>query len=129
MTSMTEVLDTLRAAADRRDRAGILSLVTPDVEYHYHVGSKPLVGVDRIGRFLDDYWGRSKDNVWDIYAAAETGDKLLVEGCEEYTDLASGRRVVNRYMGIFEFRGGRIAKWRDYFHMQPQPQAPVQGST
>lgn len=121
MSRMRAVLQALQDANDRRDRAAVLALVTPDVEYHYHVGSKPLVGPEKIGRFLDAYWGRSQDPEWHIETWAEAGDKLLVEGHDAYTDIASGERIVNRYMGILEFRDGRVHRWRDYFQLGPVP--------
>ena len=74
----------LQNLAERRDRAAILAMVTPDLEYHYHVGSKPVTGPKRLGRFLDNYWGRSKDGVWKIETFAQSGDTLLMEGWEEY---------------------------------------------
>ena len=91
--------------------------MTPDLEYHYHVGSKPVRGPDGLGRFLDNYWGRSKDTVWKIETFAQDGNKLLMEGWEEYTDTTNGRRIMNRYMGAMEFRDGKIARWRDYFQL------------
>ena len=121
MSPMMQVLDILRDANVRRDKAAILAVVTPDVEYHYHVGSPPLVGAAKLGKFLDRYWAMSADPEWVIINHAESGDRLLVEGYEEYRDVATGRQVMNRYMGILEFRDGRIARWRDYFQMQPTP--------
>lgn len=123
MSRMRAVLQALQDANERRDRAAVLALVTPDVEYHYHVGTKPLLGPEKIGRFLDAYWGRSKDPVWQVDTWAETGDKLLVEGYDAYTDIATGERVTNRYMGILEFRDGGIHRWRDYFQLGPTPAA------
>lgn len=123
MATMTETMRAIVAAADRRDRAAILALVTPDLEYHWHVGSPPIHGVEKFGRFLDMLWGKSQDNVWTIEAMAEAGDRLLVEGCETYTEVGTGRRVVNRYMGSLHFRDGRIAKWCDYFQYDPPPAA------
>jgi ketosteroid isomerase-like protein len=117
------LVERLQAAADRRDRAAILAMVTPDLEYHYHVGSKPVTGPEGLGRFLDNYWGRSKDGVWQITSFAQDGDKLLMEGWEEYTDTTSGNRVMNRYMGVMEFRDGKIARWRDYFQLNRPPAA------
>ena len=113
----------LQAAADRRDRAAILAMVTPDLEYHYHVGSKPVKGPEGLGRFLDSYWSRYKDGVWHIDTFAQSGDKLLMEGWEELTEIASGQRVTNRYMGVMEFRDGKIAGWRDYFQLNRPPAA------
>ena len=65
-------------------------MVTPDLEYHYHVGSKPVKGPEGLGRFLDSYWSRSKDGVWHIDTFAQSGDKLLMEGWEELTEIATG---------------------------------------
>lgn len=121
MATPIDIVKTLQGAAERRDRAAILALVTQDLEYHYHVGSKPVQGPEGLGRFLDRYWARSKDGVWRIETFAQSGDKLLMEGYEEYTDTTNDKRVVNRYMGVMEFRDGRIARWRDYFQLDRQP--------
>ncbi len=123
---MSKYIDTvkqLQSAADRRDRAAILAMVTPDLEYHYHVGSKPVKGPEGLGRFLDSYWSRYKDGVWQITSFAQDGDKLLMEGWEELTEIATGQRVKNLYMGVMEFRDGKIAGWRDYFQLNRPPAA------
>lgn len=118
MSRKIELVKTLQSAAERRDREAILALVTPDLEYHYHVGSKPLVGIEKLNKFFDGYWSRFKDGVWRIDTFAESGDKLLMEGVEEYTEVATGKRIVNRYMGVMEFRDDKIARWRDYFQLE-----------
>jgi limonene-1,2-epoxide hydrolase len=121
---MADLIDTVRelqAALGRRDRAAILAFVAPDLEYHYHVGSKPLHGVDRFGKFLDGYFALMQDVDWKIERWAQNGDVLMTEGYEEYTDTQTGQRLTNRYMGSMEFRGGKIAKWRDYFQKGPVP--------
>lgn len=117
MGTLFDVVRQVQAAAERRDRAAVLALVTPDLEYHYHVGSKALHGPEKLGKFLDNYWGRSKDNVWKIETWAQSGDTLLMEGWEEFTDTTTGQRVRNEYMGSMQFRDGKIARWRDYFQM------------
>jgi limonene-1,2-epoxide hydrolase len=122
MSSLIDIVKSLQSANERRDRAAILAMVTPDLEYHYHVGSKPVHGPEGLGKFLDRYWANSKGGVWKIETFAQSGDKLLMEGFEEFTEINSGRRVMNRYMGMMEFRDGRIARWRDYFQMEKQPQ-------
>ncbi len=123
MSGHIDVLNALQAANIRRDKAAILALVTPDVEYHFHVGTPPLVGVEGISRFLDRYWGMVSELVWRIDHHAENGDKLLVEGYEEFVDTTTGKRVSHPYMGIFEIRDGKIARWRDYFEKDPAPTA------
>ncbi len=123
MSAYIELVKKLQNLAERRDRAAILAMVTSDLEYHYHVGSKPVTGPEGLGRFLDNYWGRSKDGVWKIETFAQSGDTLLMEGWEEYTDTTNGNRVMNRYMGAMEFRDGKIARWRDYFQLNRPPAA------
>jgi limonene-1,2-epoxide hydrolase len=123
MSAYIELVKKLQGLAERRDRAAILAMVTSDLEYHYHVGSKPVNGPEGLGRFLDNYWGRSKDGVWKIETFAQSGDTLLMEGWEEYTDTTNGNRVLNRYMGAMEFRDGKIARWRDYFQLNRPPAA------
>jgi limonene-1,2-epoxide hydrolase len=107
MSAFIELVKKLQGLAERRDRAAILAMVTPDLEYHYHVGSKPVTGPEGLGRFLDNYWGRSKDGVWKIETFAQSGDKLLMEGWEEYTDTTNGNRVMNRYMASWNFATAR----------------------
>lgn len=123
MSDYVELVKSLQGAADRRDRAALLAMVTPDLEYHYHVGSKPVKGPEGLGRFLDSYWSRFKDGVWEITSFAQDGDKLLMEGWEELTEIATGQRVKNLYMGVMEFRDGKIARWRDYFQLNRPPAA------
>ena len=38
MSAYIELVKKLQHLAERRDRAAILAMVTPDLEYHYHVG-------------------------------------------------------------------------------------------
>ena len=116
---MSAKIDTVRAvmeAMQRRDIDAFLEHLTEDIEYHFHVGSRPLLGKDWVRRFLNKYDAGNTEVVWTISTFAENGDKLLVEGLEEYVD-ESGEAVKHPYMGIFEFRDGRICGWRDYFQM------------
>jgi limonene-1,2-epoxide hydrolase len=124
MSELMSAIERLQEANKRRDKQAVLALVTADVEYQYHVGSKPLLGVERVARFLDRYWEITADLEWRIDRWARNGNKLLVEGYEEYTDTRTGARVAHPYMGIFEFRDGLIARWRDYFEMDsPAPES------
>ncbi len=122
MADLMDLVRQMQAAVKRQDRAAILALVTPDLEYHYHVGSKPLLGAAKLSKFLDAYWGRMKDTDWTIEKWAQAGsDTLLMEGFEAYTDAQTGERKTNKYMGSMVFRDGKIALWRDYFQMGPAP--------
>src|SRR4026207_1046529 len=133
MSAYIELVKKLQHLAERRDRAAILAMVTPDRSYPYPVGSKPVKGPEGLGRFLDNYWGRSKDAVWKIQTFAQSGDTLLMEGWEGDTDTTNHNRVMTRsmgagramtrYRGAVEFRDGKMARWRDYFQLNRPPAA------
>ena len=105
------------AATEAKDHDTFLGYLTDDIEYHYHVGSRPLLGKEWVQKFLNKYEDIAADVLWRIDRYAETDDCLFVEGYEEYTDRRTGDRMAHPYMGILEFRDGKIAKWRDYFEM------------
>ena len=115
--SAREKLAVVQAIIDawkQKDVDGVLSRLCEDVEYHYLVGERPLVGRDWVRRFLERFGGHIEgDNRWRILRCAEAGDALLLEGVDDYL-TADGHRVRYPYMGVFEFRDGRVARWRDY---------------
>jgi limonene-1,2-epoxide hydrolase len=120
-TAVTEAkIDTIRRlqqAMAAKDKATFLGFFAPEVEYHYHVGTRPLIGIEWVEKFVSKYWADNSGATWIIERHAETDSHLFTEGREEYVN-ASGQTVVHRYMGIIEFRGdGKIVSWRDYFQM------------
>lgn len=117
MSEKMKIVEALRSASLGQDHEAFLSHLTDDIEYHYHVGSRPLLGKEWVQKFLNKYESIAKDVLWRIDRHAETGDCLLVEGYEEYTDQRTGDRIAHPYMGVFEFEGSKVAKWRDYFEM------------
>ena len=115
---MSSYIDTVRrimSAWDRRDFDEFLGYLTDDIEYHSHVGSPPHLGKDAIREFLEAYDGANSEVSWRILNFAETGNKLLLEGLVEQIDNETGQAVRIPYMGIFEFRDGRVCAWRDHF--------------
>lgn len=112
-----DVLRRLQQAAQQRDKAAFLSFFAPDVEYHYHYGSRPLIGREWVDRFITKYWANHSATTWVIENWAERDGKLLCEGREEYVN-ADGVLVRHPYMGIIEFDSDDlITGWRDYFQM------------
>lgn len=117
---MSGKLDTLKAlmqANMEQDDEKFLSFLTDDIVYHYHVGSRPLIGKEWVQKFLNKYRSITKDVKWRLDRWAETENDLLVEGYEEYLDTRTNEVIAHPYMGVFEFRGDKIAAWRDYFEM------------
>lgn len=121
MSAKSEILQAIMRATRAQDTEAFLSYLTDDVEYHYHMSSRPLLGKEWVRRFMDKYRTYTADVVWEVLRVAEGADFLMVEGREEYTDTRTGQRVIHPYMGILEFRDGKVAKWRDYFEMNPAP--------
>lgn len=116
--SWIDVVRRLQAAAQRRDKAAFLDFFAPDVEYHYHVSSRPLKGRDWVDRFISKYWANHSASTWVIEHWAERGNRIFTEGREEYLN-ADGVKVLHPYMGVIEFGAdGKITGWRDYFQMQ-----------
>lgn len=117
MSHMQDTLRSIMAATQAQDNEQFLSFLADDVEYLFHVGSPGVRGKDGVRRFLAKYRTIAKDVVWRVDRTAESGDCLFIEGYEEYTDMRTGVRTAHPYMGIMEFRDGKIVKWRDYFEM------------
>ncbi len=117
MSLMQDALRSIMAATQAQDNERFLSHLTDDVEYLFHVGSPGVNGKDGVRRFLAKYRTIAEDVLWRVDRIAESGDCLFIEGYEEYTDKRTGKRIAHPYMGIMEFRDGKIAKWRDYFEM------------
>ncbi len=127
MSAKTDTLKTIMQANLAKDTEAFLSHLTDDVEYHYHMSSRPLLGKEWVRRFIEKYRCVTADSTWRIDRTAEGADFLMVEGYEEYTDTRSGKRIAHPYMGIFEFRGDKVAKWRDYFEMDAEVPATPKG--
>jgi limonene-1,2-epoxide hydrolase len=111
-----DIIRRLQQAVAARDKQAFLDFFAADIEYHYHVGSRPLLGLAWVDKFITKYWANNVGATWVISRHAETDDCLLTEGREEYVN-ADGDKVVHPYMGIIEFKDGKITGWRDYFQM------------
>ena len=70
-----------------------------------------LEGRDAIRRFLEKFGAGQTEIAWSISRHSETGDLLMVEGVDDYVN-AEGVRIRTPYAGVFEFRDGRIWRWR-----------------
>ena len=117
MSSKLETIKALMQANVAHDDETFLGYLTDDIVYHYHVGSRPLIGKEWVQKFLNKYRTITRDVKWRIDRHAETENELFVEGYEEYLDTRTNEIIAHPYMGIFEFRDGKIAAWRDYFEM------------
>jgi limonene-1,2-epoxide hydrolase len=109
-----ETFQKLIAAWKARDLDTVLSFMTDDIVWHYAAAAMPptrskAAAQKLLQRFLADM----HDVRWRIFTHAETGDRLFVEGVDEYR-TPDGRTVATPYAGVLDFRDGLICGWRDY---------------
>jgi limonene-1,2-epoxide hydrolase len=97
-----------------RDLEGMLSHIDDDIVWHSHVGSPPFVGKAAMRDFATKLTAQMNDIRWAIFDCAQHGNRLFVEGVDDYV-TAEGRRVVIPYAGVLAFKGDKISEWRDYF--------------
>jgi limonene-1,2-epoxide hydrolase len=97
-----------------KDIDAVLSHLSPDIVWHYAAAiAPPARGHEGARKFLEAF-GKSVGEVrWRVFHHAESGDRLFVEGVDEYI-TQDGRRVLAPYAGVLEFKGNLICGWRDY---------------
>lgn len=108
------ILCSLIRAWQAKDIDGVLAHMADDIVWHYAVGAMPPVrGKAKARKLLERFQADMHDITWRIFAHVEAGDRLFVEGVDEYL-TADGVRVAAPYAGVLDFRGDLIVGWRDY---------------
>lgn len=113
---MSNYIDTVQSLIDawkNDDIDGVMNHLHDNIEWHYLVGMPPVTSKAQAREFLETFGQGQKEKKWHINNHAQNGDKLLVEGVDDFVD-AEGVRIQMVYMGIFEFKDGLIYRWRDY---------------
>ena len=64
MTDKRDIINQVRKASLEKDHESFLSHLTNDVEYHYHMSSRPLLGKEWVHKFLIKYDSIATDAVW-----------------------------------------------------------------
>jgi limonene-1,2-epoxide hydrolase len=108
-----DFLDLIRAW-QRHDVDAVLAKLADDIVWYARVGAPPVVGKARVREALLALAPKRKVENWRIHNHAVSGDRLFVEGVDDYTGH-DGRRVAVPYAGVVEYRDRLIAGWRDYF--------------
>jgi limonene-1,2-epoxide hydrolase len=113
-TEPLQVLQGVILAWRRKDLEAMLQYIDDDIAWHSHVGSPPLLGKAAMREFATRLTTTMKEIHWRVFEAAVDGDRLHVEGVDDYV-AQDGRRVAIPYAGVLKVRNGRIVEWRDYF--------------
>ena len=115
MPSRFAVYQSIIQAWKRKDIDTVLSHMTDDIVWHYAAAiSPPVLGHAGARKFMETFGGKIAEVRWRVFDYAESGDRLFVEGVDEYF-TKEGVRVATPYAGVLDFRGDKISGWRDYF--------------
>ena len=114
VTDPLQVLREVILAWRRKDLEAMLQYIDDEIAWHSHVGSPPLQGKAAMREFATRMTTQMKEIHWRLFEVAREGDRLHVEGVDDFV-TTEGRRVVIPYAGVLAFRDGRIVEWRDYF--------------
>lgn len=113
---MTRLEQMQRLMADwaAGDLDAVLARMHDDIVWHYAAATHPPVrGKAQVRKLLGVLQGEMHDVVWEVFASAETADRLFLEGVDSYT-AANGARIATPYAGVVEFDGDLVIGWRDY---------------
>ncbi|WP_332764416.1 nuclear transport factor 2 family protein [Phenylobacterium sp.] len=109
-----EVLRQVIEAWQAKDVDRVLSHMADDIVWHYAAAAMPPVrGKAAARKLLERFQSDMHAIEWRIFSHSETGDRLFVEGVDDYR-TSDGKRVATPYAGVLDFRGDLIVGWRDY---------------
>jgi limonene-1,2-epoxide hydrolase len=98
-----------------KDIDGVLALMDDDIVWHYAAAIAPPVhGKAKARKLLERLGPQIAEVRWRIFDYAERGDRLFVEGVDEYV-ATDGKLVSAPYAGVVALKDGRIAALREYF--------------
>ena len=123
-----QVVEAMMAAWKKRDVEAFIATLANDIEYHWHPTKRPAVGKDKMRKFLANYEASFDQQEWGVTHSAENGEVLFVEGMEVLVDRASGVKIDNPFVQVFQVRDGLIYRMRDYYdtsqvHAPSRPEA------
>lgn len=115
MSGRFAVYQSVIRAWKAKDIDAVLAHMSDDIVWHYAAAiSPPLVGKGPAREFMESFAGGIREVRWRVFDFAESGDRLFVEGVDEYI-ATDGARIATPYAGVLDFRGNLICGWRDYF--------------
>jgi len=97
-----------------KDVDRVLAHMHDDIVWHYAAAAQPPVRGKAAARKLLERFQLDMHGIeWRIFAHSESGDRLFIEGVDDYR-TTDGHRVAAPYAGVLEFDGDLIIGWRDY---------------
>ena len=108
--------DVVRAFCDAwaaRSLDAIMATLTKDARY-VNVGVSDVTGHDKIAPMLEPFLKNASMVRFDLVHIAEAADGTVLTERVDVFETGS-RKMSVPVMGVFEFSGGKISAWRDYF--------------
>jgi ketosteroid isomerase-like protein len=100
MTRRIDILQAIIEAWKAKDVDGVLSHMDEEIVWHFAVAAEPpLRGKAMARKFLTRFGAGMNDVRWRVFDFQESGDRLFVEGVDEFRTDEGGDLVVG---------------WRDY---------------
>jgi limonene-1,2-epoxide hydrolase len=114
MADPIQIVETFCALMEQRDAATLRPYLTADAVYQ-NVGMPATVGADAIAENLGQQFAVFPDSyAYTMINIAGSGDTVLTERLDMMKTPA-GEVVGVPVMGTFVVRGGKIARWTDYW--------------
>jgi len=114
------VVQSAYAAYARGDIGAVLSLLTPDVDWHT-IGQRedfPAFGPRKGVPAVQEFFKTVAENIeFSEFSPREfycDRDKVFVLGHYAMTTRKNGRKVASDWVHIFTFRGGRVMQFREF---------------
>lgn len=125
MTAATKIVTAFIDHLNALEMEAAFALLADDIVYH-NIPMKPVTGPAAVKAVFDQIPFTALEFI--VHHSAEQDSTVLNERTDRF-QLADGRWVELRVMGVFEVLDGRITAWRDYFDLgqwmaQLAPKAP-----
>ncbi|MFT4518669.1 MAG: limonene-1,2-epoxide hydrolase [Halioglobus sp.] len=116
MTNNASITDSFIKAWCEHDLDAIMDHFTEDAAYANIPMGPPHVGKADIRAFIEGFISMASEINFVVHNQVEGADGVVMN---ERTDtlVMGDNRIELPVMGVFEFEGGKIKAWRDYFDM------------
>jgi limonene-1,2-epoxide hydrolase len=116
MAGNAQITDSFIKAWCDLDIEAIMDHFTEDATYANIPMGPPHVGKANIRAFIEGFLGSATEINFIVHNQVEGANGIVMN---ERTDILQlgDNRVELPVMGVFEFEGGKISAWRDYFDM------------
>lgn len=113
-TSLSESVTRFCESFANGDLDTALTYLAEDCQYH-NIPFAPLKGHEEIRRELSHFMGLLGNQVLEIRNQVVQGNVVMNERVDRYPDPPGREPFELPVTGVFVFRDGKIAEWRDYF--------------